>query len=133
MPTPEGTAVFLATDAKTFVIYIEQAAGNVLRATLARERFPRPLTHDLMGRIFSGFDIKLEHVVIHHVEENIFHARMVLQMRNELGTKILEIDSRPSDALTLAAQAKRPLYVTADVLDRVDDMSEVLEKILKTK
>ncbi|MDR2513471.1 MAG: bifunctional nuclease family protein [Puniceicoccales bacterium] len=133
VPTPGGTAVFLTTDAKTFVIYIEPGAGNVLRATLDRERFSRPLTHELMGRILGGFDIKLEHVVIFHVEENIFHARMVLRMRNELGTKILEVDSRPSDALTLAAQTRRPLYVTADVLEKVDDMSEILERILKAK
>ncbi|MDR2981434.1 MAG: bifunctional nuclease family protein [Puniceicoccales bacterium] len=133
VPTSNGTAVFLACEQKTFVIYIDPAVGSTLSMAINGERKERPLTHDLMGNVFSGFGIKLDRVVINHVEEGVYFARLILVMQNEIGTKILEVDARPSDALVMAVQLKRPVYVTNDVLARVEDMTEVLEKILKPK
>ena len=52
-------------------------------------------------------------------------------MENELGRKLVEIDARPSDSIVLALQQKRPLYVARTVFEGVEDMSEVLEKVLK--
>jgi bifunctional DNase/RNase len=52
-------------------------------------------------------------------------------MENELGRKLIEIDARPSDSIVLALQHKRPLYVARAVFAGVDDMSEVLERVLK--
>lgn len=134
MPATEGgMAVFLACEQKTFVIYIDPHVGNILRLVLNGERKERPLTHDLIGQIFTGFEISLDRVLIHHVENSVFYARLFLVMKNELGTKIVEMDARPSDAIVLAVRAKRPILVTENVLNAVDDMRGVLEKILKLK
>jgi bifunctional DNase/RNase len=131
VPTSEGTAVFLTCEQKTFVIYVDPSIGHVLRMAIGGERKERPLTHDLLGHIFTGFGILLDHVLIHHVEEGVYFAKLVLVMKNEIGTKIVEVDSRPSDAIVLAVRAKRPVFVTDEVINRVEDMSGVLEKILK--
>jgi hypothetical protein len=52
-----------------------------------------------------------------------------LRSENELGKKILEIDSRPSDCIALAVQQKSPIYVAAKVFHVVEDMSEVLKRM----
>jgi len=52
-------------------------------------------------------------------------------MENELGRKLVEIDARPSDSIVLSLQQKRPLYVAHTVFEGVEDMSEVLVKVLK--
>jgi bifunctional DNase/RNase len=52
-------------------------------------------------------------------------------MENELGKKIIEIDARPSDSIVLALQQKRPIYVATPVLDGTEDMTEILERVLK--
>jgi antitoxin component of MazEF toxin-antitoxin module len=52
-------------------------------------------------------------------------------MENELGRKIIELDARPSDSIVLALQGKRPILVARKVFDSVDDMSEILERVLK--
>ena len=52
-------------------------------------------------------------------------------MQNELGRKFLEIDARPSDSIVLALQQKRPIYVAQKVYDVVEDMTEILERVLK--
>jgi bifunctional DNase/RNase len=52
-------------------------------------------------------------------------------MENELGKKIIELDARPSDSIVLAVQMKHPIHVAQKVLDNVEDMSEILERILR--
>lgn len=131
MPTANGCALFLGTEEKAFVIYVDQAIGNTLSMTLNKVKKERPLTHDLIHNIFLGLGVSVERVVINKVEDSTFFARIILKMQNEIGTKLVELDARPSDALILAAQSEKPLYVTKDVLEQVEDMSEILERILK--
>jgi bifunctional DNase/RNase len=52
-------------------------------------------------------------------------------MQNELGKKIIELDARPSDSIVLALQMKQPIHVSKKVLENVEDMSEILERILR--
>lgn len=131
MPTSNGCAVFLGNDDKTFVIYVDQYIGNAISMALNDVKKERPLTHDLMVSIFLGLGVTLERVVINDVDEGTFYARLILKMQNELGMKLVEIDARPSDSMALALQAKRPIFVAREVIDSVEDMTEILEKILK--
>lgn len=131
MPTANGCAVFLGNDEKTFVIYVDHSVGNAIQMTLNGVKKERPLTHDLIGHILLGLGAKLDRVVINDVNEGTFYARIILHMENELGRKILELDARPSDSTVLALQQKRPLYAARKVFDRVEDMTEILERVLK--
>lgn len=131
MPTANGCAVFLGNDDKTFVIYVDHSVGNAIQMTLDGVRKERPMTHDLIGQIFLGLGVNLEHIVINDVNEGTFFARVLLRMENELGKKIVEIDARPSDSTVLALQARRPIYVARSVFDSVEDMTEILERVLR--
>jgi len=131
MPTANGCAVFLGNDQKTFVIYVDPSVGSAISMTINGVKKERPLTHDLIGHIFLGFGIGLERIVINDVNDGTYFARVILQMKNELGLKILELDARPSDSIVLALQQKRPIFVAQSVFDIVEDMSEILERVLK--
>ena len=131
MPTANGCAVFLGNDQKTFVIYVDPSVGSAISMTISGVKKERPLTHDLIGHIFLGFGIGLERIIINDVNDGTYFARVILQMKNELGLKILELDARPSDSIVLALQQKRPIFVARTVFDVVDDMSEILERVLK--
>ena len=69
--------------------------------------------------------------MINDAREGTFFARILLRMENEIGKKIVELDARPSDSIVLALQQKRPIYVARAVFDAVDDMTEILDKVLK--
>lgn len=131
MPTANGCAVFLGNEGKTFVIYVDPGVGSAISMTLNGVKKERPLTHDLVGNLLLGFGITLDRVVINDVNEGTFFARIFLHMENELGRKILELDARPSDSIVLALQQKRPIYVTRRVFDVVEDMTEILDRVLK--
>lgn len=131
MPTASGCAVFLGNSNKTFVIHMDAAMGNTLTMHLQDVQPERPLTHDLIGTIFMGLGITLEHIIINKIENATFFARIILKMKNELGTKVIELDSRPSDALVLALQARKPIFITLQVFEVVEDITDILAKLLE--
>lgn len=133
IPTSTGVAVFLGTEQKTFVIYVDPAVGQSLSLAINEVKRSRPLTHDLITHILMGLEAKLERVIINDVDSDKFFARLILNMENELGKKIIEIDARPSDSLVLAVQNKRPIYASQKVLDSVEDMTSVFEDIKNRK
>ena len=131
MPTANGCAVFLGNEDKTFVIYVDHSVGNAIQMTLDGVKKDRPLTHDLIAHILTGLGAELDHIVINDVNEGTFFARILLRMENELGKKIVELDARPSDSTVLALQHKRPIFVARKVFDAVEDMTEILERVLR--
>ncbi len=131
MPTSNGCAVFLGCPEKTFVIYVDQSIGHALSMAINNVKKERPLTHDLISSIFLGLGVELRHVLINDVSDGTFFARIILKMENELGKKIIEVDARPSDSMVLALQSDRSIFATRKVIDAVEDMSEILQRILK--
>lgn len=131
MPTSNGCAIFLGAESKTFVIYVDPSIGHAISMTINGEKRERPLTHDLIGYILKGLGIRLERIVINDVDNHTFFARIILRQENELGTKLVEIDARPSDSMVLALQEKKPIYVARSVVESVDDMTEILEQIMR--
>ena len=131
MPTANGCAVFLGNDAKNFIIYADHSVGIIIQMTLDGTKPDRPLTHDLIGRILLGLGAKIDNVIINHAQEGTYFARLRLAMENELGKKILELDARPSDTIILALQNKLPIQVARPVFDAAEDMTEILERVIK--
>lgn len=131
MPTSNGCAVFLGNDEKTFVIYVDPSIGSTIQRAANSEQSERPLTHDLMMTLLDGLGAEVERVIINDVEDSTFFARLIISMENELGRKIVELDARPSDSIVLALMAGKPLYASQDVFEKVDDMTEILARILQ--
>ncbi len=130
LPTEQqGVAIFLGNQEKIFVINVDSYVGRAIAMSMRDERNERPLTHELIGLIFEGFDIAVDHIVINDLRSNTYYARLILRAENEVHKKIIELDARPSDCLAIALQAKRPIFVSAEVWEEVEDMAELLEKM----
>ena len=129
LPTTNGCAVFVGNDEKTFVIYVDHSVGAAITMFMRNTPKERPLTHDLIGHIFTGLGIQVDRIIINDLKNSTYYARLVLRAENELGKKILEIDSRPSDCIALAVQQKSPIFVATKVFNSVEDMSEVLKRM----
>ncbi len=129
LPANSGCALFVGNDQKVFVIHVEPQMGAIIGMFLRETPKERPLTHDLINRIFQGFGINVERVVITELKNSTYFARLILQQSNEVARKLVEIDARPSDCLAIATAQKKPIFVSTALFDQVEDMSEVLEKI----
>ncbi|MCS1409416.1 MAG: hypothetical protein M2R45_02597 [Verrucomicrobia subdivision 3 bacterium] len=124
-----GWAIFIGDEEKVFVIQVEKSIGSVIGMFLREKEKERPLTHDLLADIFAGFSISVERIVITELRNSTYFARMILQQKNELGRKVVEVDARPSDCIAMATAQKRPMYVDAELFEEVEDMSQVLQQI----
>lgn len=129
LPANSGCAIFVGNDEKVFVIQVEHNMGAVIGMFMRDTPKERPLTHDLIASVFKGFNISVERVVITELKSSTYFARLILQMQNELGRKVVEIDARPSDCLAIATAQKRPIFVAKALFTEVEDMTEVLERI----
>ena len=129
LPANSGAAIFLGNDEKVFIIQVETNMAQVIGNFLREAPKERPLTHDLLADVFRGFGIEVERVVITELKNSTYFARMILKMENELGTKIVELDARPSDCLAIASAQKVPVYVSNSLFEEVEDMSDYLDQI----
>jgi bifunctional DNase/RNase len=124
-------SIYLGNEEKCFAIHVEPLVGRAIEAALRGERSERPLTHELIAYIFVAFEIKIERIVINELRSNTYYARLILNAKNEVHNKVIEIDARPSDCIVLAIQGKAPIYVSQEVWEETDDRMEELERIRK--
>ncbi len=89
-----------------------QEATSIFIAVEGAET-PRPLAHDLMKSLLQVVGARVERVEVTKIEEGTFYAEITLLTRE--GRRIL--DSRPSDAIALAARVDAPIWVADEVFD----------------
>ncbi len=104
-------------------IVIGLAEASSIKLKISGLPSPRPLTHDLLHTIISNLGANIEKIVIDKLEDNIFHAKMVLKTKS---ADIKIIDCRPSDSIALAVRAHAPIFVEDDVINQ----SELFNKKL---
>jgi bifunctional DNase/RNase len=130
LPTSGGCAVFIGNNEKVFIIYVDQTVGSAITMFMRQITKERPLTHDLIGHLMTALGAKVDRVIINDLKNATYYARVIIRVQNELQQKkIIELDGRPSDCIAMATQQKAPIYVSQDVWDEVDDMSDVLRKM----
>ena len=95
-------------------IWIGSAEASSIIRKIENLSVTRPMTHDLIISIIEKVGYKISKVEINDVEKETYFATIFLE--NEDDGKIIEIDSRPSDAIAIAIRIDAPIYVTANVL-----------------
>jgi bifunctional DNase/RNase len=95
-------------------IWIGPSEANAIAMRLQGLSAERPLTHDLTVSIIASLSCSISRVVVTHVTDGTFHARLYLEAAD--GTES-EIDSRTSDAIALAVRTGSTIYVDERVLD----------------
>ncbi|MFN5969330.1 MAG: bifunctional nuclease family protein [Microcystis sp.] len=100
------------SERRALPIYIGQDQAKAIITVLEQQRPPRPLTHDLIANIFKVWDMDLEKIIIHSLQDNTFYAVLCLQ-RGEVKK---EIDCRPSDAIAIALRTNSPVWVMEEVI-----------------
>lgn len=75
----------------------------------------RPMTHDLLANVIEQLSAELEKIVINDLQDSTFYAKLIVRQQD----RIIEVDSRPSDAIALGVASEAPIYVEDHVLNEV--------------
>lgn len=105
------------------VVYLNEVDGDrnfpiligIFEATSIDRRVqghvpPRPLTHDLLKNVIEEMGGEAQDIVITNLVDHTYYAVIRIQHDGEL----IEVDSRPSDAIALAAHYDPPLPILVD-------------------
>lgn len=114
--SPFGSPVVLLREPaarEVIPIFIGTAeAQSILRALRGLEP-QRPMTHDLLGDVYGALDARLLRIYVDDLRDDIFFG--MLEFEVEGRDEPLRIDSRPSDALSLALRAGASIHVAPKV------------------
>ena len=94
-------------------IWIGSAEASAIIRKIENLSVSRPMTHDLIINIIEKTGYSLEKVEINDVEKETYYATLYIKNDED---NIIEIDSRPSDAIAIAIRVDAPIFVTANVI-----------------
>ena len=116
-PSSKGYILLLKKINSNIKIPILIGANEAQSLSLAFEdiNLPRPTTHDLIINFTNEVDIQIQSVFVKKYANGTFFASILLQKGNEE----IEMDSRPSDAISIALKNKSPIFITDNVLDSI--------------
>ena len=107
-----GPVVLLEVGEKAIPIYVDPTVAGSIHGALSGQKFPRPLSHDLMHTILESYGVKVDRVFI-TLKAGIFYGTLTLSINGEAK----QFDSRSSDAIALAIHFKTPIVVSKDLLE----------------
>ncbi len=102
-------------------IWIGPYEAESITIALQEIEVSRPQTHDLIKNIFSQMNARLVRVEVLSLKDDVFYGNLIVEMNGQ----VVEIDSRPSDALALAARTHAKIMVSEEVLNSAGIVPEV--------
>ena len=73
----------------------------------------RPLTHDLFINMLNGLSMTIDSITITKFIDGIFYAKITVNANNT----VIDIDSRPSDAVAISLRSKAPIIINSKLLE----------------
>jgi uncharacterized protein len=95
-------------------IWIGEFEAQAIAIELQGMVSPRPLPYDVIKAMIGDLSGTVERVIVNALSQDVFYARIVV----DVGGKIVEVDSRPSDAIALAVRCHCPILVDEAVMDK---------------
>jgi bifunctional DNase/RNase len=112
--SPQRVVVLRQTEVERYLpIWVGPYEAEAITVALQEVEMARPLTHDLLKNLFTIFNGKILRVEIVDLKEDVFFGNIVAEVEG----KIVDIDSRPSDAIALAVRAHVPILVSQEVME----------------
>jgi bifunctional DNase/RNase len=100
---------------RMFPIVIGLYEASSIDRRVKNQPSPRPLTHDLLAQTIELLGGDLQDIYINELRDHTYFAKLRIRHEGEL----VEVDSRPSDAIALAVTVDVPVFVAEDILDEV--------------
>ena len=109
---------------KALPIWVGIFEANAIALELEKVTTPRPMTHDLIKSVLDGLGVTVRQVIVNDLKDNTFFAVIELSSNGA----VINIDSRPSDAIALALRVNAPIFVTEKVVAQAKSVEISEEK-----
>jgi len=110
----QGIVLKEVSGERSFPIFIGYNEAMAIDRKIKDFQVARPLTHDLLQSIIEKMGGRLERIVLNDLKEGTYYALLMVRQDD----RIVEVDSRPSDAIALAVRMDVPIFIEESVLNR---------------
>jgi bifunctional DNase/RNase len=126
-PGSQQPAVILsdALEERGLFIWISAFEANAIHSEMNGIEHFRPLTHDLLERIIKKADLRIERVIVTHIQKGVYYATLVIKK----GSSDIEIDARPSDSIVMALKFNAPIFVSQRLFKEASVLLREKEKV----
>ncbi len=100
---------------RTLPIIIGSVEARAIAIGLEQVETPRPLTHDLIALIFEELNVELEYIHIYKIVDGVFHTNLICKNKDTGMTHA--IDSRTSDAISIAVRMNSKIFTSDEILE----------------
>lgn len=104
----------------TLPIWVGFVEASAVSTQLQDVELSRPTTHDLLYNLLGQLLAEVVHVEIVDLRDDTYYAKLVVRH----GSRIIELDARPSDAIALALRAGCRILVQEHVIDKAIGMDQ---------
>lgn len=104
-------------------IWIGLMEATAMATELEGIKMARPMTHDLLRSIIDTLGGVVEAIEVTDLRESTYYAAICLSING----RTMTIDSRPSDAISLALRTKSPIFVSKKVLEASSTLQQKME------
>jgi len=106
---------------RVFPIVIGMTEALAIDRRLMGHVPPRPQTHELLASVIEHMGGEIDHVLICDLRsDEMLNGTFFARLRIRCGEELLDIDSRPSDAIALGVATQVPIYVEEHVLELLE-------------
>lgn len=102
-------------------IWIGPYEAESITIALQEIEVSRPQTHDLIRNILHQMNARLLRVEVLSLRDDVFYGNLIVELNGET----IEIDSRPSDALAMAARTHAKILVSEEVMSSAGIVPEI--------
>jgi uncharacterized protein len=104
-------------------IWIGLMEATAMATELEGIKMARPMTHDLLRSILDTLGGVVEAIEVSDLRDSTYYASICLAVNG----RTVSIDSRPSDAISLALRTKSPIFVAKKVLEASSTLQQKME------
>ena len=110
------TLWFLKIQKKTIPILITSKEAQSLYLTSENIKLPRHRSNELFLILINKIDGNIKSILINKYENGIFFAILNININQS----IINLDCKPSNAIELAIKENAPIYISQDVLNKIN-------------
>ena len=133
--TQMGFALVLKSHSHSRIvpIFIGPLETYSISMALQGQKTERPLTHDVIKIMLDSFGFTVKKVVVNNFQEGIFFAQIYFANKNSAkSSSLIQVDSRPSDAIAMAIRFSAPIFMVKEVYEQtsieIGDLQEQIQK-----
>ncbi|MCL2185484.1 MAG: bifunctional nuclease family protein [Treponema sp.] len=120
LKTSHGNAVLLKPKDKEVAVPIFIGTLEMQSILIGKDGLNpvRPHTHDLFLNMLACVNLAVKKIEVFELKNDVFHARLIITGGEYTNENPLILDSRPSDALAIAARKKCPIYIASSIIEQ---------------